>query len=64
MKKIKPAKTHRAATPDLAPSTAETLTQRGNRATPKVSGNCDAPDFMEGQEDPAQSKELERQQDA
>ncbi|WP_255631963.1 hypothetical protein [Rhodoferax sp. U2-2l] len=31
---------------------------------PAVLPECEEPDFVEGHEDPAQSEELERQQDA
>ena len=55
---------HRAATPDLDSSAADALEQRGYGSTPEVSCECDEPDFLEGHEDPAQSQELERQQDA
>lgn len=55
---------HRAATSDLEPSVVDALEQRGCRSTPEVSRARDAPDFVEGHEDPAQSEELERQQDA
>jgi hypothetical protein len=55
---------HRAATPDLDPSVADALEQSGDRSPPEISRECDEPDFVEGHEDPAQSHELERQQDA
>ena len=48
----------------LDPLAVDVLAQRGCRSAPKVSCACDEPDLAQGREDPAQSEELERQQDA
>lgn len=53
-----------AATPDLATPASDALTENRCRSTPDVSSKCNEREFLEGQEDPAQSEELERQQDA
>jgi hypothetical protein len=53
-----------AETPDLVPAVVNPRLRRGYRSTPDASCDFDEPDFAEGHEDPAQSEELERQQDA
>jgi hypothetical protein len=53
-----------AEAPDLIPTAVNPLFRHVHRATPDVSCDGHEPDFAEGREDPTQSEELERQQDA
>jgi hypothetical protein len=53
-----------ADTLDLTNPSIETLTQNCRCLTPQVLLKFNGPEFLEGQEDPAQSEDLERQQDA
>jgi hypothetical protein len=55
---------HPAATLDLVIPAFDALKQCGRCSTPEVFSKTNWPEFLEGQEDPAQSEELERQQDA
>jgi hypothetical protein len=64
MKKTHSNGTARTATQDLDLLAIAARRQRDKRSIPEVSCECDEPDFVEGHEDPAQSEELERQQDA
>jgi hypothetical protein len=53
-----------AETLDLSTPAINALKQNGRCSTPEVLSKSNRPEFLEGQEDPAQSEELERQQDA
>ena len=55
---------HPAATLDSATPTIDAPKPIGRCSTPEVLSKSNGPEFLEGQEDPAQSEELERQQDA
>jgi hypothetical protein len=53
-----------SASLDLATPAVDALTKNGCRSAPEVISKRNESEFLEGQEDPAQSEELERQQDA
>jgi hypothetical protein len=51
-------------TPDSLTPATDALSQNDRRLLPEGLPKANGPEFLEGQEDPAQSAELERQQDA
>jgi hypothetical protein len=53
-----------AARLDSGTPVNDALEQIGLCSTPEVFSKSNGPEFLEGREDPAQSEELERQQDA